>query len=68
MVEEVNLCMMYLIHFNNPCKYHNVLPPITIIKEKTKQNKIIKLLHSIVFTTNISHAILPSVSLKKVIL
>jgi hypothetical protein len=35
MVEEVNSCMIYLIHCDNLCKCHNVPPPITTIKEKT---------------------------------
>jgi hypothetical protein len=36
MVEETNLCMMYLIYYKNLCKWHNVLPPITKIKEKNQ--------------------------------
>jgi hypothetical protein len=35
MVEEMNSCMIYLIHYKNLCKCHNVSPPITI-KEKTQ--------------------------------
>jgi hypothetical protein len=31
-VEEVNSCMIYLIHFKNLCKCHKVSPPITTIK------------------------------------
>jgi hypothetical protein len=30
--------MMYLIHFKNLCKCHNVPLPITIIKEKNKED------------------------------
>jgi hypothetical protein len=36
MIEEVNSCMTYLIHYNNLCKCHNVPLPISTIKEKTK--------------------------------
>jgi hypothetical protein len=34
MVEEVNSCMIYMMHCNNLCKCHNVPPPITTIMEK----------------------------------
>jgi hypothetical protein len=37
MVEEVKSCMIYLIHYNNLCKCHNILLPITTIKEKKKK-------------------------------
>jgi hypothetical protein len=34
MIEEVNSCMIYLIHCKNLCKCHIVSPPMTIVKEK----------------------------------
>jgi hypothetical protein len=33
MVEEANSCMTHLIHCKNLCKYHNVPPLSTTIKE-----------------------------------
>jgi hypothetical protein len=39
MVEEVNSCMIHLIHYKNLCKCHNVPTPITIIKEKKIKQK-----------------------------
>jgi hypothetical protein len=33
MVEEVKLCVIYLIHCKNLCKCHSVAPPITTRKE-----------------------------------
>jgi ribonuclease PH len=36
MEEAVNSCMIYLIHYKNLCKCHNVTPLITTIKEKKK--------------------------------
>jgi hypothetical protein len=36
-VEGGNSSMIYLIYCKNLYKYHNVPPPNTIIKEKTKQ-------------------------------
>jgi hypothetical protein len=35
MVEEVNSCMIYLIHCKNLCECHNVPPSITTIKKKS---------------------------------
>jgi hypothetical protein len=34
MVEEMNSCLIYLIHSKNLCKCHNVPLPNTTIKEK----------------------------------
>jgi hypothetical protein len=34
MVEEVNSCVIYLIHCKNLYKCHSVAPPIPIIKEE----------------------------------
>jgi hypothetical protein len=38
MVEEVNSCMIYLIHCKNLYKCHNVPPPGTTIKGKNSRN------------------------------
>jgi hypothetical protein len=35
-VEEVNSCMIYLIHCKNLCKCHNIPTPSTIIKEEKR--------------------------------
>jgi hypothetical protein len=40
MVEEVNSCIIYLIHCKYLCKYHNVPPPITTTKEKKSLNAL----------------------------
>jgi hypothetical protein len=41
--EEVNSCMIYLIHYKNLCKCHNVPLPITTIKEKKRNTKYFSL-------------------------
>jgi hypothetical protein len=43
MVEEVNSCMIYLIHCKNLCKCHNVPAHIKTIKEKNDKLAISKL-------------------------
>jgi hypothetical protein len=40
MVEGINSSMIYLIHYKNFCKCHNVPPPSTTIKKGEEKKKI----------------------------
>jgi hypothetical protein len=45
MVKGVNSSMIYLIHYKNLCKRHNVPQSSTTIKEKKTQDKLMLTLH-----------------------
>jgi hypothetical protein len=45
-MKDVNSSMIYFLHCKNFCKFHNVPPPSTTIKEKEKMGEQAQLLIS----------------------